>query len=191
MGDVARRNLQHLPLEGRKLHLRARRISRGAKLLTTVIASARRIHRSGPGSRALPAESELANKSCRSRRARRTRRSARPAPIRTPRASQRACPRRPAPSSRSTVRRRKSPARVVETTLWRGVSSLHLHLPLFPTIDSTMIHHDHDHDLYLSTPSSLHLHLPLFPTMDSTTTTTYYYQVPARDAARARKGASD
>ena len=41
------------------MQLRARRFLAALQLLTTVIASARRIHRSGPGSRALPAESEV------------------------------------------------------------------------------------------------------------------------------------
>ena len=43
-------------------------------------------------------------------------------------------------TERAASRRRgaaRRPHRVVATTLWRGVSSLHLHLPLFPTMDST------------------------------------------------------
>ena len=66
MRDVARGKKQQVQLEGRKVQLYAAFLAAKQLLITVITTSARRIHRSGRGSRALPAVSELANKSCRS-----------------------------------------------------------------------------------------------------------------------------
>ena len=63
MRDVARGKKQQVQLE-RRNGAAVRRVSRRRLLNTVITTSARRIHRSGPGSRALQFESKLANKSC-------------------------------------------------------------------------------------------------------------------------------
>ena len=64
MRDVARGKKQQVQLEGRKVQLYAAFLAAKQLLITVITTSARRIHRSGPGSRALQFESKLANKSC-------------------------------------------------------------------------------------------------------------------------------